>query len=140
MATNPVILTPNAQATPYEALLETAAINAGYLVEETATGVQANSTADEVAPAVLLATISVGDAGGIDRAYVVGETVNYCAPSKGILVNAKIADAVVITKGDKLASAGDGTLIVATVAGSEIAQAIETITASGESFVQCRIL
>lgn len=137
---NTVILSPNANVTPYEALLETAAINVGYLVEETTDGVQANSTANETDPAVLIANLSVGDAGGIDRAYVVGETVNYFAPTKGVKVLMKIANAVAITKGDKLASAGDGTLIVATVDGSEIAQATETVTASGEDFVQCRIL
>ncbi len=139
--TNTILLSPNSGAIRAEALAD-AAISPGDLVEISATGVDVNGTLDEVTPEVAVAINSVGDAGDVNRDYVMGETANFAYPQKGELVNFRIGENLAITKGQKLASAGDGTLLVATVAGSAIVKAQEAVTTGGgeEKFIICRVL
>ena len=107
-----------------------AGIVAGMLVAEVGGIVVLNASADALAQK-LFAQTNLAVAGDIDTVYVSGETVSYGAYHAGQEVNAIVAaGAVAITDGAPLASAGDGTLKIGTVA-TAIAYAIEAVDNSG---------
>ena len=106
--------------------LAAGAITPGHLVIEASGTVAVNATADALAQK-LFAQTNLAVAGDIDTAYAAGETVSYGAYHSGQEVNAIVAaNALAITDGAPLASAGDGTLKIGTVA-TAIAYATEAI-------------
>ena len=90
--------------------LAVAAFSAGHLLEKVAAGYQKHSTAAGNAQK-LFAVENLADAGGIDRAYVAGETARAVYAKRGDKIYALVpAAAPAIVVGDALESNGDGTL------------------------------
>ena len=113
-----------------ERIAAAAGILPGHLVIEALGKVAVNATADALAQK-LFAQKNIATAGDIDTAYADAETVSYGAYSSGQEVNAIVAaGAAAIADGAPLASAGDGTLKIGTVA-TAIAYAMEAIDNSG---------
>lgn len=88
-----------------------AAITPGHLIEETSAGkLQKHSTAGGYALPVF-AIEDTNQGTGIDSDYAVGEEVQTRIFQAGDVVNAFIQAGVDVARGEKLISAGDGTLI-----------------------------
>lgn len=94
----------------YDEAAANAALSPGHLIEILSTGkVRKHASAG----AKVLARFAVEDAlqgKTIDDAYAADDVVGFVAPKKGDVVNALLAAGNVYAKGDKLFSAGDGTL------------------------------
>jgi len=117
-----------------ERLSNAAGILPGHLVIETGGLVGVNATADALAQK-LFAQTKLSIAGDIDTAYASGETVSYGAYHAGQEVSALVAaGATAIPDGSPVASAGDGTLKVGTVA-TAIGYATEALDNSGGATV-----
>lgn len=115
------------QGTRFESLAS-GAIYPGMLVELlAATTVRAHSTAQGFAEKAFAVEDEL-QGRGIDTVYASGSVLQYNIMEPGSVVNALIQDAANITFGDKLVSAGDGTLI------KYVAQSIvDTIDGAGDS-------
>ena len=89
------------------------AITPGHLVEQTSastTTVRKHASADTFAfPMFALEDALQGK--GIDDAYATGDQVQVWIPTRGDIVYALLQDNASVTIGDKLVSAGDGTLV-----------------------------
>jgi hypothetical protein len=142
MAANSICLSPNGQYIRNEASADAAGILPGHLLIETATGVAVNATADDVPVRALFADINIGDAGDITRPYTSGENVHYVSASKGVLVNAILADGETIAVGDEIASAGGGEVKAPASAGvGVLGYAKEAVTTSGATaFITIQLL
>ena len=104
----------------------------GMLVERAAGGVQAHSSAGDVANSSFANEYAL-TGGTIDRAYEEDDQVIFTTYNPGSGIYGWIADAVDASEGDFLTSAGDGTLAVAGDDEVAIAQAVESVdnTAGG---------
>jgi hypothetical protein len=141
MGYNTVILSPEASVIRNEGLADAAGILPGHMLEETATGVAVQSTADAVTESILLADISISDAGDISRVYASGEIVHYCAPQKGAEVVLILSTSQTIAKGAELAATGDGTVKAPAVAGVGVLfTAIEAVTTTAATaFIRAKV-
>lgn len=87
------------------------AITPGYLLELTSTGaVQAHSTAGGWATPPMFALEDELQGNGISDNYAVSAKIQVWTPYRGDYVYALLADGENVAIGDKLVSAGDGTL------------------------------
>lgn len=113
--------------------LASVAIMPAMLVElDGSGGVKPHAVADVAAvPRFARENQIVG--GTIDDQYAIGDTTVYDTFPTGSKVQCIIADGQTITEGDWMCSAGDGTLKKVAAAEIKIAQAEETLTASGSS-------
>ncbi len=113
-----------------------AAITPGHLVEITsADAVQVHSTAGGLAQKAFAVEDDL-QGNSISDAYATGDRVQYNIAARGDEVNALIADGEAIAIGDKLVSAGDGTLKELTSESTDesvVAIAVEACDMSGSS-------
>lgn len=113
-----------------------AAITPGHLVEITsADKVQVHSTAGGLAQKAFAIEDDL-QGNPISTAYSTGDRVQYEVMERGAEVNALIADGEAIAIGDKLVSAGDGTLKELTSESTDesvVAIAVEACDMSGSS-------
>lgn len=123
------------------------ALNAGDVVEQTANGIQSHSSDGAVLDKVLIAEDDAGRGKEAGDSYADTETVPYLNCNAGDLVTLRLADGESTTGPDggsptKLVSNGDGTVRAfnADSAGSEIAEADETVTASGVTLINAVVL
>lgn len=101
-------------------------ITPGMLVERAAGGVQAHSSAGDVANTSFANEYAL-TGGTIDRDYLEDDQVVFTSYNPGSGVYAWVADDVNAAEGDLLASAGDGTLAVAADDEVAVAQALEAV-------------
>lgn len=128
-----------------EATADGAALTPGYLVEETANGVQPHSTAagQNAEPMFVREHSETGM--GIDDDIPAGSNAKYIMPTEGSRVRARVAAGETVAKGDELVSNGDGTLRVLDTAGGDdpgavVATAYEAGGLAGEvDLVQVRV-
>lgn len=93
-----------------------ATITPGDLIKTTATGVIRHATSGGDAE-VMFADDAANQNRGIDSDYVTGEDTPFVIPGRGAIVNARLAAAAAaVVIGDRLGSAGDGTLRKVTAA------------------------
>lgn len=114
-------------------------ITPGMLVERAAGGVQAHSTAGDVANTSFANEYAL-TGGTIDRDYLEDDQVIFTTYNPGSGIYGWIADAVNAAEGALLASAGDGTLAVAGDDEVAVAQALEAVdNTSGGAPARIRI-
>lgn len=107
-----------------------AAITPGHLIEFTSAGkVQAHSTAGGKA-LTMFALEDELQGKGISEAYSTDNPVQCWVAGRGDMVYALLDNGESVTAGDFLESAGNGNLQAIT-SGTPIAQAVETVNASG---------
>lgn len=142
MSDNCIVLSPEMAASipRFEALAD-AAQSPGHLLERTTTGVKVNATADDVVPEILIADVSVGEAGDITRAYTTGETVHFVAPPPGTIVKMILSTSQTIAIGAQLASTGDGTVKAPAVANvGVVGYAVEAVTTTAATdYIKVRV-
>lgn len=108
-------------------------ITPGMLVERAAGGVQAHSSAGDVANTSFANEYAL-TGGTIDRDYLEDDQVIFTSYNPGSGIYALVADgAAAIAEGALLASAGDGTLAVAGDDEVAVAQALEAVDNSAGS-------
>ena len=114
-------------------------ITPGMLVERAAGGVQAHSTAGEVANTSFANEYAL-TGGTIDRDYLEDDQVIFTTYNPGSGIYALVApEAAAIAEGELLASAGDGTLALAGDDEVAVAQALEAVDNSGDAENTARI-
>lgn len=115
------------------------AITPGHLLERDSGGtVSVHSSAAGVAsPMFAREEEYVG--GGISTAYASGDTIPFYVGRKGDQFYAILADDVVVSVGELLESAGDGTLRPVDTAGEPIVRALEAVNTSGGAVATSRI-
>lgn len=107
-------------------------ITPGMLVERAAGGVQAHSTAGDVANTSFANEYAL-TGGTIDRDYILDDQVIFTSYNPGSGVYALLADGENAAEAALLASNGDGTLAVAGDDEVAVAQAVEAVDNSGGS-------
>jgi hypothetical protein len=120
-------------------LIADGAINPGYLVKRTPTGV---AIADPASTQTLVA-VEMSDTGkSITDSYSTGDQTIVASMNKGSQIQLKIAaGAGAITLGDKLESAADGTVLLATSAPIAVAlQSVDNSAGTGEVFINAEVL
>ena len=135
MATNVncVFLSPYGTRIKHESNLTTGAAYPGMILELTAAGVAANTTADAVAPLLAVADLAAG-AIGTEYNTTENNRVNWKVPQSGELVHLYVAASTVIAANAQLGTAaGGGVKTVAVADTGVIAYALEALTTTTES-------
>lgn len=129
--------------TRYEEGRASVAILPGMLIERTP-----GSSGDEVRPhptavkggEVMLALEDALQGRTILQAYAIGDMVPYQLFLPGDVVFALLTDAETADDGDLLTSGGNGLFVVAVATDVVIAEALETLTPSGDAHIRARII
>jgi len=108
---------------------------AGMLVEETSNDgqVQLHTPAEDNEPQRMFLMEKELEGKGIDEELAADERVQVWFPDPGDEVYAILADGQDAARGMKLASNGDGTLLIADVAGATVAYSLEAVDTSASS-------
>lgn len=128
---NAIFLSPQGTQIKHEDNLASGTAYPGMLLEFSVGDVVTNATAEDVAPLMMIADLSVSTAGAIGTEYntTVNNRVNWRIPQSGEIVRLHVGTSTTILENAQLGSAGNGSFKTVAVADvGVLAYAIEAVT------------